>query len=267
MVARHHALGGFRDIVLHCNVRSGYPAAQRPFRPDKPSHLPMKPVLFEPYGRQRRARRMPRWLVLLIAGAAAGAGSVLVVQERFLPPRLSAQATSELRSAYEQADQERQQLRKQLADTTQRLEAAVADKARLSTELGASRATVQDLHEDVAALVEVLPADPRGGPVQVRAARFTSGSGRLQYDVVLSRERAAGGKSLQGVLQFVVAGEPGRGTPASIVTDPIAISLGRYESVRGNVTLPESFRPRQTTVNVLDRAGGKLLGRRVLNVK
>jgi hypothetical protein len=69
------------------------------------------------------------------------------------------------------------------------------------------------------------------------------------------------------VLQFVVAGEPGRGVPASVVTDPIAITVGRYESVRGDVPLPESFRPRQTTVNVLDRAGGKVLGRRVLNVK
>ena len=227
----------------------------------------MKPIVLEPYGHRRPARRVPRWLVLLVTGAAVGAAGVLVIQDRFLPPRLSAQATAELRSAYEQADQERQQLRLQLADTTQRLEGTSADKARLADELAASRSTVQDLREDVAALVEVLPPDPRGGQVQVRAARFTTGSGKLQYDVVLSRERGATGKSLQGVVQFVVAGEPGRGLPASIVTDPIAINLGRYESVRGDVPLPESFRPRQTTVNVLDRAGGKVLGRRVLNIR
>jgi hypothetical protein len=226
----------------------------------------MKPIVLESYGHRRPARRIPRWLVLLITGAAAGAAGVLIAQERFLPPRLSAQDSAELRSAYEQADQERQQLRLQLADTKQRLETTSADKARLADELADSRTTVQDLREDVAALVEVLPPDPRGGPVQVRAARFTAGSGKLQYDVVLSRERGAS-KSLQGVLQFVVAGEPGRGVPASVVTDPIAITVGRYESVRGDVPLPESFRPRQTTVNVLDRAGGKVLGRRVLNVK
>jgi hypothetical protein len=228
----------------------------------------MKPIVLEPYGRRRPARRVPRWLVLLITGALAGAAGVIVVQERILPPRLSAHATAELRGAYEQADQERQQLRLQLADVTQRLERAVADKTRLTDELATSRTTVRDLREDVVALVEALPPDPHGGPVQVRAARFTAGSGKLQYDVVLSRgERNAAGKSLQGVLQFVVAGQPGRGVPASIVTDPIAINLGHYESVRGDVPLPESFRPRQTTVNVLDRAGGKLLGRRVLNVK
>lgn len=226
----------------------------------------MKPVLFEPYGR-RRSRRVPPWLVLLIAGATAGVGGVLLVQERFLPPRLSAQASAELRSSFEQADQDRQQLKLALADVTQRLETATADKARLADELSANRTTVQDLREDLATLVEVLPPDPRNGPVQVRAARFTAEGGKLQYDVVLSRERASNGKSLHGVLQFVVAGEPGRGTPASITTDPIAISLGRYESLRGDVPLPTSFRPRQTTVNVLDRAGGKLLGRRVLNIK
>jgi hypothetical protein len=37
--------------------------------------------------------------------------------------------------------------------------------------------------------------------------------------------------------------------------------------VRGSLALPDGFRPRQTTVQVLDRPGGKLLGMRVILVK
>ena len=43
--------------------------------------------------------------------------------------------------------------------------------------------------------------------------------------------------------------------------------VGAHQSLRGSVTLPESFTPRQTTINVLDRVGGKSLGMRVLYVQ
>ena len=57
-----------------------------------------KPIAFEPYGRRRSRRLVPRWLVLLTLGAAIGAGGVVLVQERYLPPRLSADASAELQT-------------------------------------------------------------------------------------------------------------------------------------------------------------------------
>jgi hypothetical protein len=85
------------------------------------------------------------------------------------------------------------------------------------------------------------------------------------YDVVLSRDRA-GNKPLAGVLQFVVAGG-GRGPERSVKLEPIAVSLGTVESLRGGVPLPDGFAPRRATVHVLDRPDGKLLGMRVMNVQ
>ena len=41
-----------------------------------------KPVVFDPYGGRRKRRGVPRWLVLLLLGIAAGAGGVIYVQER-----------------------------------------------------------------------------------------------------------------------------------------------------------------------------------------
>jgi hypothetical protein len=83
---------------------------------------------------------------------------------------------------------------------------------------------------------------------------------------VLTRERAAG-KPMSGVLQFVVAGEAARGGETALTLKPVAVSIGSHEIVRGSLPLPEGFKPRQTTIQVLDRVAGKSLGMRVLPVK
>ena len=54
---------------------------------------------------------MPRWLVLLLTGIAIGAAGVIVVQERYLPPRLSATESTELHQSFEQADKDRTRLK------------------------------------------------------------------------------------------------------------------------------------------------------------
>src|SRR5207245_3247326 len=114
--------------------------------------------------------------------------------------------------------------------------------------------------------VSSLPPDPRGGAVEVRAARFSVDGGALAYDVVLTRDRA-GNRPLTGVMQLLLTGTSPRGLETTTSLKPVAISMGAYESVRGSLPLPEGFKPRQTTVTVLDRVDGKLLGKRVMYVK
>lgn len=115
-------------------------------------------------------------------------------------------------------------------------------------------------------MVGSLPPDPRGGSVEVRAGRFSVKAGSLAYDVALSRDRGAG-KPMAGVMQLIVLGEGARGTDVSVPLKPIALSIGSHQVVRGTVPLPDGVRPRQATIQVLDRAGGKLLGMRVILVK
>lgn len=225
-----------------------------------------RPVVFEPYGRRRSRPAMPRWLVLLLVGIALGAGSVLFVQERYLPPRLSAAASERLQTAAQEAQAQHARLDSELREVRQQLEAALRDKSELAGQLDDSRKTVTGLREDVTSLVAALPPDPRGGMVQIRAARFEADAARLSYDVVLTRD-AAGDKPLTGVMQLIVAGEPGRGSDATVALEPVPLSLGRWESLRGSLPLPDGFKPRQATVRVLDRPDGKLLGMRVLYVR
>ncbi len=225
-----------------------------------------RPVLFDPRSSRRSRWRIPRWLVLLLCGTLAGAAAVIAVQQRYLPPRLSATESAALREAFAQADSERQQLRIELTQAQQGLQQAQEQKAAADAALASSRTLSERLREDLAAVVQALPPDPRGGSVEVRAGQFSVRDGALDYQVVLLREGRAR-TPLSGVLQFTVSGESARGAPATLALQPIALSMGSHEVVRGSVPLPEGFKPRQTTVQVLDRAAGKALGMRVLRVR
>ena len=224
-----------------------------------------KPVAYEPFGRRRSRWHLPPWLVLLLGGIAAGALGLAVVQERYLPPRLTADASTKLRNAFEQADAERQRLKTDLATTSAQLEKSLAEKKAMTEEYASSHAIVERARDDVSAVIAALPPDPRGGVVAVRAGSFTAKAGQLAYNVVLTRERAAG-KPMTGVMQLLVTGLSARGAETTVTLKPVALAIGSQEVVRGSLALPEGFRPRQVSIQLLDREGGKLLGMRVLLV-
>lgn len=225
-----------------------------------------RPVVIHSYGRRRSRWRLPRWLWLVLLGTATGAAAVLFVQQRLLPPRLTPSASAELRSAFEQAEAERVRLHGELNQTQQRLQATLAERQTLSAESANGRATLTRLREDLAAVVAVLPPDPRDGLVAVRAARFIVAGTRLNYDLVLTRDRA-GAKPLASTLKLLVAGESAQGSPSTFTPQAIPLQVGSHEVVRGSVPLPEGFKPRQTTVQVLDQAAGRSLGMRVLTIQ
>lgn len=227
---------------------------------------PNKPIVFDPYGKRRSRARVPRWLLLLLSGTLLGAAAVVFVQERHLPQRLSAEESVQLRSAYAQAESERVRLAAQLDSQARRFEIALAETKGLGEQLAATRAASNSLRANLASVVAALPPDPRGGSVAVRAARLEFKGQGLAYDVLVSRERNEG-KPLAGAMQLVVAGQSARGAAAVVDLEPIAFTVGSFESLRGNAALPEGFKPRQATVKLLDRADGKLLGMRVINVK
>lgn len=225
-----------------------------------------RPVVIETHGSRRRGRRVPRWLVLFLLGMAAGAAAVIYVQERHLPPRLSAADSAQLRASFGEADAERQRLRGELAETARTLDASAAASTRLGEELAASRRSVDSLHDDLAFVTAALPPDPRGGAVEVRAARIARAGQALAYEVALAREGSRG-KPLAGVMQLVAAGDSSSGAAATVGLEPVAVAVGSHQVLRGTAALPAGFVPRQCTIRVLDRPGGQLLGMRVMNVR
>jgi hypothetical protein len=134
--------------------------------------MSFKPVAFEPYGRRRSAWRLPRWLVWLLIGIAAGVAGVIAVQEHWLPPRLSAGEAASLRERLTQSEQDRDRARKDLAATTQRLDVVVAERKGLADELATDRERTKNSRADQEFLIESLPPDPRR---RDRGARRASG--------------------------------------------------------------------------------------------
>ena len=183
-----------------------------------------------------------------------------------MPPRLSATESATLQASFEKADSDRQRLTRELADTSKRLDTALSDTKRLTAAAATSRETTDRLRELASSLVASLPPDPRGGAIEVRAARFSIDGGALAYDVVLTRERA-GSKPFTGVMQLAVIGSSAKGPETSAALKPVPISVGPYENLRGSLPLPEGFKPQQASISVLDRIDGKVLGRRVMYVK
>jgi hypothetical protein len=222
-----------------------------------------KPIPFNPYGTRRARGRFPPWLALLLIGIAIGVAGVTFVQNRYLPPRLTAAESIQLRNDYAEADAERTRLKTEQAESAKRLQTALADRKTAVDQLAANIASNEGLHDDMAAVIAALPPDPRGGTVQVRAGRFAAEGGGLSYNLILTRDRS-GDRAMPAVLQFTVAGTTAKGVESNLALKPVSLTIGAQEVARGNLVLPDGFKPRQTTVSVLDRAGGKSLGMRVL---
>jgi hypothetical protein len=223
-----------------------------------------KPVPFDPYGSRRKAVRVPRWLTFLVVGIVLGAGGLFYVQERYMPPRLSPSESAALRTNFEQADTERKALKGQLAETSKRLDTALAEKATTAELLNKERKALEPLRTEIAALVAVLPPDPRGGSVEVRGGQMSARDGKLDYAVVLTREKAA--KPINAQMKVTLAGEAAKGGESNITIDPVPVTIGSHEIARGTAALPAGFQPRQATLQVVD-GSGKPLGMRVLLVK
>jgi hypothetical protein len=225
-----------------------------------------KAITFDPY-RGRRRRRVPTWLLLLVLGIALGIAAVVAVQRKLLPPRLSAAESRALRESFTSADAQRERLLHERDSLQQQLDKANAEARKRDAALLAAQSAAERSRTDLAVLLATLPPDPRAAQnaVEVRAGRFTARRGSLDYEVVLTRRKAA--KPLAGVMQIVVAGTSGTGKPTTLTMEPVNLSVDGHEIVSGSMRLPDDFTPRQTTVQVLDRPAGRSLGMRVLNVE
>nr|WP_217283517.1 hypothetical protein [Aquabacterium terrae] len=206
-------------------------------------------------------------MLLLMLGIALGIAAVVTVQHKLLPPRLSAADSHALRESFTKADAERERLLHERDSLQQQLDKTNAEARKRDTALGAAQGAAERARADLAALLATLPPDPRAAQnaVEVRIGRFTARRGSLDYEVVLTRRKAA--KPLAGVMQIVVAGASAGGKPTTLTMEPVILSVEGHEIVSGSMRLPDDFTPRQTTVQVLDRPAGRSLGRRVLNVE
>jgi len=209
-----------------------------------------KPSVYQP---SRRARRMPRWLGVLLVGVGLGAGGVLFLQANYGPPRLTAEQSEQLQSELNAANLDRQRLKTQLGEVTTQRDATQASSEQATAELTDARARLQKAEHDLVIFQNIVPPDPRGTDIGVRAGSFSRAPGKLSYQVLLMKDSK--GTEFKGTLRLSVEGIYRNGRAGAVDLDPIDITLGRYHVAQGTAEIPEGLTPNSVRIQVLDPSG------------
>ncbi|MBV6273560.1 hypothetical protein KVP09_11670 [Alcaligenaceae bacterium CGII-47] len=220
-----------------------------------------------PYGYTRRRKGIPRWLVLMLAGIALGAGGVLFLQRSYGPPRLTAEQSEQLRMDLNSATLDKQRLQtetKQLKENLDQATQSVAEQAEKITQLQQNYA---QLESGVSSLIQAIPADPRGANPGVRAAEITSTGQQLSYNVLLIQNPQEGGtQAFDGQVKLIASGSyrNGQNVHIDITTEPL--HMMRYTDIQGEATLPDGFRVRQVTIQITPTDSDKVVSTRTIRV-
>lgn len=224
-----------------------------------------------------RQRRMPDWLVWLGVGVLVGVLGLFYVQERFGPQRLTVHEAREILAERDKAKADRLALEAEVAEASRqlqaRLDASSLALAKTREDLGlraanaaAAEDTAAQLKRELALFEAVMPQDPRGNPIGVRAARLARDAGGLAYHVLLSRDGDLP-SPFGGMMQLVIIGNRASGASDTVTLGPIPVKVAGYEHFRGVQELPKGFEPRQATIQVYDRPGGQQVGMRIINIQ
>lgn len=223
--------------------------------------------VFQPtaYGNSRRARRIPRWLVLMLTGIVLGAGGLLFLQKSYGPTRLTVEQSEQLHYDLNSSNMDKQRLQSQLNQQGNDLKVARSTLDTQATELKQATAQVKKLTADLQLFADAMPPDPRGTSPGIRAASFSNDAGQLAYQILVMQDKGKTDK-FTGEVELIVAGRYPNGKNANIDLPPFNIELEQYTHARGALPLPEGFTARQVTIKITQQGSKKLSATRTLRV-
>ncbi len=223
--------------------------------------------VFQPtaYGNTRRARRIPRWLVLMLSGIVLGAGGLLFLQKSYGPTRLTVEQSEQLHYDLNSSNMDKQRLQSQFNQQAHDLKQSTATVQEQAAQLKKAQEQVAKLTTEIQLFANAMPPDPRGTSPGIRAASFTSEDGQLQYQILVMQDQGKT-ETFTGEMELVVAGRYANRKSGSIDLPPFAIELQQYSHVGGAAPLPEGFTPRQVTIKVTEQGSKKLAATRTIRV-
>ncbi len=223
--------------------------------------------VFQPtaYGSTRRARRIPRWLVLMLSGIVLGAGGLLFLQKSYGPTRLTVEQSEQLHYDLNSSNMDKQRLQSQFNQQAHDLKQSTATVQEQAGQLKKAQEQVAKLTTEIQLFADAMPPDPRGTSPGIRAASFTNEDGQLQYQILVMQDEGKT-ETFTGEMELVVAGRYANRKSGSIDLPPFAIELQQYSHVGGTAPLPEGFKPRQVTIKVTEQGSKKLSATRTIRV-
>lgn len=223
--------------------------------------------VFQPtaYGNTRRARRIPRWLVLMLTGIVLGSGGLLFLQKSYGPTRLTVEQSEQLHYDLNSSNMDKQRLQAQLNQQTRDLTEAKATVASQAAELTKTQGQVVKLTADLQLFADAMPPDPRGTSPGIRAASFSNEDGQLAYQILVMQDDKKA-DTFKGEVELVVAGRYPNGKNANIVLPVFNIALQQYTHVNGLAPLPDGLTARQVTIKITQEGAKKISATRTLRV-
>jgi hypothetical protein len=223
--------------------------------------------VFKPtaYGNTRRARRIPRWLVLMLTGIVLGAGGLLFLQKSYGPTRLTVEQSEQLHYDLNSINLDKQRLQSQLNQQTHDLGEAKSSLGSQASQLQQSQAQLAKLQKDLQLFIAAMPPDPRGTSPGIRAADFKNNGGKLDYQILVMQDENKAA-NFQGDMELLVEGRYANGKRNTIPLPGVSIELQRYTHVQGEADLPPGFTPYQATIRILNHNTKKLSATRVIRV-
>lgn len=217
------------------------------------------------YGNTRRARRIPRWLVLMLSGIILGAGGLLFLQKSYGPVRLTVEQSEQLHYDLNSSNMDKQRLQSQLNQQTHDIKESRTTVESQAAELKKAKEQVTKLTADLQLFADAMPADPRGTSPGIRSASFSNDAGQLAYQILVMQDEGKT-NTFKGEVELVVAGRYANRKSGSIDLPPFNIELQQYTHVHGTAPLPEGFVPRQVTIKITPEGSKKLSATRTLRV-
>lgn len=218
------------------------------------------------YGNARRARRIPRWLVLMLTGIVLGSGGLLFLQKSYGPPRLTAEQSQQLQFDLNSSNMESQRLQTQLNQQAQELAEIHDNNEKLGKRLEQAAVTTTQQAADIKLFAQALPPDPRGTSPGIRAATFKNIDRTLSYDLLLMQDE---GKTdlFTGEIELVVNGRYPNGKIVNIDLPRFPVALKQYTHTEGQIPLPDGLIARQVTIKVYEKNSTKLSATRTIKVQ
>jgi hypothetical protein len=68
-------------------------------------------------------------------------------------------------------------------------------------------------------------------------------------------------------MQLTLSGSTTGGNETTVELEPVAVSVGRFQSLNGSLPLPAGFTPQRSTIQIRDREDGNVIGMRVMYVR
>lgn len=218
----------------------------------------------------RRKRRIPGWLILLISGIAIGSGGLLFVQKNYGPTRLTVEQSEQLQIDLNSANIESQKLTNELNHMTRQLDESQQTLQNSEDELQKLQQRIGNIDNELAILIDAIPADPRGTSPGIRAATFTNQDGKLSYKVLVMQDPDSETGEIQpfkGTAQVIVTGQYTNGVTSHQDLEPFEFEVNEYTQLKGLLDLPSHYVARQATIKLVREGEKKVSATRTLNVR